>query len=41
MKKKLKVYLAGQPNEYDNNWKEEFKAMKGFEFFDRSRSFYF
>jgi len=31
---KPKVYLAGQPNEYENNWKEEFKKLKGFEFHD-------
>jgi hypothetical protein len=29
-----KVYLAGQPNEYDNNWKEEFKKIPGFQFYD-------
>ncbi len=32
--RKLKVYLAGQPNEYENNWKEEFKKLDGFEFYD-------
>lgn len=32
--KKLKVYLAGQWNEYENNWKEELKEMPGFEFYD-------
>ncbi len=31
---KLKVYLAGQTNEYENDWKEEFKKLKGFEFYD-------
>jgi len=31
---KPKVYLAGQSNEYENNWKEEFKKLKGFEFHD-------
>lgn len=30
----LKVYLAGQSNEYENNWKEEFKKLEGFEFHD-------
>lgn len=29
-----KVYLAGQANEYENNWKEEFKKIDGFEFYD-------
>jgi hypothetical protein len=29
-----KVYLAGQANEYDNSWKEEFKKLKGFSFYD-------
>lgn len=29
-----KVYLAGQSNEHDNNWKEEFKKIQGFEFYD-------
>jgi len=32
--KKLKVYLAGQSNEYENNWKEEFKKLNDFEFYD-------
>ena len=32
--KKHKVYLAGQPNEYDNNWKELFKGIVGCEFHD-------
>lgn len=31
---KLKVYLAGQSNEYENNWKEEFKKLSDFEFHD-------
>jgi hypothetical protein len=31
---KPKVYLAGQPNEYENDWKEEFKKLEGFEFYD-------
>ena len=34
MKRKLKVYLAGQSNEHDNNWKELFKEMRGIEFHD-------
>lgn len=29
-----KVYLAGQPNEYENNWKETFKKVSGFDFYD-------
>jgi len=29
-----KVYLAGQWNQYDNNWKEEIKKIKGFSFYD-------
>jgi len=29
-----KVYLAGQPNEYENNWKEVFKKIHGFKFYD-------
>lgn len=32
--KQPKVYLAGQSNEYENNWKEEFKKLGGFEFYD-------
>jgi len=31
---RLKVYLAGQSNEYENNWKEEFKKLSDFEFHD-------
>lgn len=31
---KPKVYLAGQPNKYDNNWKEEFKCLDGFDCYD-------
>lgn len=34
MKRKIKVYLAGQMNEYDNDWKEKFKVMSGFNFHD-------
>lgn len=29
-----KVYLAGQPNEYENDWKELFKKIPGFDFYD-------
>ena len=29
-----KVYLAGQPNEYENNWKEIFNKIPSFEFYD-------
>jgi len=29
-----KVYLAGQPNEYDSNWKELFKTISNCDFFD-------
>jgi len=29
-----KVYLAGQPNEYENNWKGLFKKLEGFDFYD-------
>jgi hypothetical protein len=32
--KQLKVYLAGQSNEYEDDWKEEFKKLKGFDFYD-------
>ncbi|MFC1710062.1 hypothetical protein ACFL0F_00170 [Patescibacteria group bacterium] len=31
---KKKVYLAGQSDEHDNNWKEKFKKLNGFEFHD-------
>ena len=31
---KIKVYLGGQPNEYENNWKELFKKLEGFDFHD-------
>lgn len=34
MNKKKKVYLAGQANEYENDWKEEFKKMEEFQFHD-------
>lgn len=30
----MKVYLAGQSNEHDHNWKEQFKSIPGFEFYD-------
>ncbi|HRI05697.1 MAG TPA: hypothetical protein PLV59_02000 [Candidatus Dojkabacteria bacterium] len=29
----MKVYLAGQPSEYDK-WKESFREVKGFDFYD-------
>ena len=29
-----KVYLAGQPNQYDNNWKDAFISLEGFKFYD-------
>ena len=29
-----KVYLAGQPNEYSDNWKEDLKLVEGFDFYD-------
>jgi len=29
-----RVYLAGQPNQYDHNWKEEFKKIDGLDFYD-------
>lgn len=31
---KSKVYLAGQSNEYDNNWKETFKTIPECDFYD-------
>jgi len=31
---KPKVYLAGQPNQYGNNWKKNFKKLDGFVFHD-------
>lgn len=34
MSKKIKVYLAGQANEHDNNWKELFKKLDSFDFHD-------
>jgi len=30
----MKVYLAGQSNEYENDWKEIFKKIAGFDFYD-------
>lgn len=30
----IKVYLAGQANEHDNDWKELFKKLDGFDFHD-------
>lgn len=35
--KKLKVYLAGQWNEHDSNWKYEFYPLTNFEFHDPER----
>lgn len=29
-----KVYLAGQWNQYENNWKQDFKKIKEFDFYD-------
>lgn len=29
-----KVYLAGQANEYENNWKKKLKKIKNFDFYD-------
>jgi len=34
MKNKIKVYLAGQSNEYENSWKELFKEIQDFDFHD-------
>ncbi|MFA7216463.1 MAG: hypothetical protein WC095_00555 [Candidatus Paceibacterota bacterium] len=31
---KIKIYLAGQPNEYENNWKENFKNIPGCDIYD-------
>ena len=31
---KLKIYLAGQPNEYENNWKERFKQLEQLDCYD-------
>ncbi len=31
---KQRVYLAGQANEHENNWKEEFKKLDDFDFYD-------
>ena len=28
------VYLAGQPDQYANNWKKQIKTIEGFRFFD-------
>ncbi len=30
----INVYLAGQPDEYENNWKQKFQTGSGFVFFD-------
>jgi hypothetical protein len=32
--KKPRVYLAGQSNEHDNNWKKSFEQVKNCEFYD-------
>jgi len=32
--KNIKVYLAGQANEYENDWKEVVKTVEGFDFHD-------
>ena len=29
-----KVYLAGQSNEYDHNWRKKFNDLKDFDFYD-------
>lgn len=29
-----KVYLAGQADEYENDWKKDFKKIEGFDFHD-------
>lgn len=34
MVEQLRVYLAGQANEYENDWKEKFKQMSDFDFYD-------
>lgn len=34
MKEKTKVYLAGQSNEYDNNWKDTFSDIESCDFHD-------
>ena len=34
MSSNIKVYLAGQSNEHDQNWKELFKLVEGCEFHD-------
>lgn len=31
---RIKVYLAGQSNQYENDWKERFKEIKGCDFHD-------
>lgn len=31
---KRKVYLAGQSNEYEHNWRKKFESLKGFDFYD-------
>jgi len=32
--KRIKVYLAGQPNEYEDDWKEKFQDIKECDFYD-------
>ncbi len=32
--RRRRVYLAGQWNEHDNNWKQTFKQISGIEFYD-------
>ncbi len=34
MSKRIKVYLAGQPDEYENNWKTPFKEIPDCDFHD-------
>lgn len=34
MKDKIRVYLAGQSNAHDNNWKEHFKILENFDCYD-------
>lgn len=34
MSERIKVYLAGQSNQQENNWKESFKKLERFDFHD-------
>jgi hypothetical protein len=34
MLKKPRIYLAGQPNEYEDNWKEKFKKLEHLDCYD-------